>query len=162
MVAKKKVRTTGRSKASTRGMAQSAVAKRGSTSDAEAAAKDAWNAVREVVRAGKVQPMTAAHTTGKAVRNVARSGTKQTRVAADALTKAVAEILVSAVSEAKVAAQAARDAATEVERSVRTALKAIRIAVRKRGLLTVNEVTRARPGAAAKKPARKRLPASSK
>ncbi|HUH94993.1 MAG TPA: hypothetical protein VL742_17835 [Casimicrobiaceae bacterium] len=162
MVAKKNLRSTGRSRAGTQAIAQSpSVGKRGSASDAEAAAKDAWNAVKEVVKAGRVQPMTAARTAGKAVRNVARSGTNQTRVAADALAKAVEDILVSAVHEAKIAAQAARDAATEVERSVRTALKAIRIAARKRGLLTVKEATRPRPGSAAKKTARKRRRASS-
>jgi len=128
----------------------------GAAGDADAAAKQAWSAVKEVVRAGKIQPVTAARATGKAVRNVAKSGAKQTSLAAETLAKAAEEILVSAVSEARAAAQAARDAAKEVERSVSAALKAIRIAVRKRGLLTVNEATRARPGKAAGKTAAKR------
>ena len=166
MVAKKNARTAGRSKGGRLGTTQSlrtqSVGKRGGARDAAAAAREAWNAVKEVVRAGKVQPVTVARTTGKAARRVARSGAKQTRIAADSLAKAVEGILVSAVREAKVAAQAARDAASEVERSVKTALKAIRIAARERGLLTVKEATRARPGAAAKKSARKRLHESSK
>ena len=50
----------------------------------------------------------------------------------------------------------------EVERSVSAALKAIRIAARKRGLLTVKEATRARPGTAARKTAGIRRRARSK
>jgi len=166
MAAKKGRRRTQGSMSSAQGIRQAppaqGIVEHGAAGDADAAAKEAWNAVKEVVRAGKVQPVTVARATGKAVRNVAKSGAKQTGVAAETLAKAVEEILVSAVNEARTAAQAARDAAKEVERSVNTALKAIRIAVRKRGLLTVNEATRARPRPAARKAAGKRLRARSK
>jgi hypothetical protein len=166
MAAKKRMRNTQRSRSGARGIRRvpptHGKVEHGGAGNADAAAKQAWNAVKEVVRAGKVQPMTAARATGKAVRNVAKSGAKQTSIAAETLAKAVEEILVSAVSEARAAAQAARDAAKEVERSVSAALKAIRIAVRKRGLLTVNEATRGRPGTAARKAAGKRVRSRSK
>jgi hypothetical protein len=166
MAAKKGVRSTQRSGSGAQGIGRAPPTQgnleHGAAGDADAAAKQAWNAVKEVVRVGKVQPVTAARATGKAVRNVAKSGAKQTGVAAETLARAVEEILVSAVSEARSAAQAARDAAKEVERSVRTALKAIRIAVRKRGLLTVNEATRARPRKKTRKTAGKRLRTLSK
>lgn len=167
MAAKKGVRGTQRSRSGAQGIIRQVPPTQGNVEpgaagDADAAAKQAWSAVKDVVRAGKVQPMTAARATGKAVRNVAKSGARQTGVAAETLARAVEEILVSAVSEARTAARAARDAAKEVERSVRTALKAIRIAVRKRGLLTVNQATRARPRKATRKTAGKRLRARSK
>jgi hypothetical protein len=167
MAAMKGIRSTQRSRSGAQGIIRQPGPTRGNVEHgaagaADVAAKQAWNAVKEVVRAGKVQPVTAARATGKAVRNVAKSGAKQSGVAAETLARALEEILVSAVSEARTAAQAARDAAREVERAVRTALKAIRIAVRKRGLLTVNEATRARPRKATRKTRGKRPRARSK
>jgi len=120
---------------------QPAIAQKRAT-DADSATKVAWNAVKQAVKSSKTQPVTAARATGSAVRNVAKSGARQSTVAAEAIARAAEEVLISAMSEARTAAKAAREAAKEVERSVVVALKAIRIAVRKRALVAVNQATR--------------------
>jgi hypothetical protein len=134
---------------------------RGRASDAEAATKAAWGAVKKAVRSSKAQPVTAARATGDAVTNVARSGARQTTIAAEAIARAAEEVLMSAMGEARTAAKAAREAAREVERSVGAALKAIRIAVRRRALVAVNQATRERHRRAVKKiaPKRRQAPA---
>lgn len=159
MVAKKSTRVIRRNKSSHAEVVRSRgprgiEAMSGNAGQAEAATADAWNAVKKAARSGRVQPATAARATKKAVRNIARAGAVQTSAAADAIVRAAEDLLVSSMREAKVAAVAAREAANEVERSVGAALEAIRVALRKRGHVAVNQVTRKRLGARARRPGR--------